>query len=149
LKTNGLVAPAGFPIVPYEVIHKIVATARGNHPLYEHHAGAWNALAYRYRASVDCGNIFADLIKDHGTAPPPEQRYLQERALFDFFSSGFSVFESTFYGLYTIGAFLVPATFPLSSERDQQLVSPTRTRDAFARAFPGDPNPCYFCNSLY
>ena len=138
LRTNGLLVPADFPIVPYEAIHGVIEATRASHPLYEHYSGAWNALAYRFRASVDSGDRFAALLKAHGATPPPEERYLQERALFDFFSTGFSVFECTFYGLYAIGAFLEPAMFPLSSEREQQQVSPTRTRDAFSRAFPLD-----------
>lgn len=139
LKTNGLVVPRGFPVRPYEIVYQLVAERRGTDPLYEHHAGAWNALAYRYRTAVDSGDTFVDCITVHGATPPPEQRYLQERVLFEFFSSGFSVFESAFYGLYTIGALIVPASFPLSSAKDQQSVSPVRARDAFTRAFPEDP----------
>src|SRR5680860_162031 len=105
LRGNGLLVPADFPTAPYEVVLQVVESTQARHALYEHHAGAWNALAYRFRASVDCGDLFVTLLNTHGSAPEPQERYLQERALFDFFSAGFSVFECAFYGLYTIGAF--------------------------------------------
>lgn len=139
LPTNGLTVPGDFPTIPYGLIYEAVVSKYAAHPLYEHYAGAWNALGYRFRACIDSGDAFASLIKTHGATPLPEDRYLQEKALFDFFSSGFSVFESAFYGLYTIGAFLAAGAFPLASEREQQQVSPTRTKDAFAREFPTDP----------
>ncbi|MDO8566097.1 MAG: hypothetical protein Q7S04_02870 [Candidatus Moranbacteria bacterium] len=139
LTTNGLIVPVGFPVASYESIHSIVSTAQASHLLYEHYAGAWNALAYRFRASMDHGDAFVLLFNSNGPTPPPEERYMQEKALFDFFSAGFSVFESTFYGLYVIGAFLSPTLFSLSSQKEQQQITPNRTRDTFTRAFPSDP----------
>lgn len=139
LQTNGLIVPTDFPNTQYEAVHKIIESTQSGHDLYEHYSGAWNALAYRFCASIDSGNIFVASLRTHGATPPPQERYTQERALFEFYSSGFSVFESTFYGLYTIGAFLEPSVFSLSSQRDQQRVSPSRARDAFTLAFPRDP----------
>lgn len=138
LRTNGLRVSPDFPTIQYESIHEVIVSQTSN-SLYEHYAGAWNALAYRYRAALDYSNIFVYLLKVNGATPPPEERYMQERTLFDFFSSGFSVFESTFYGLYTMGAFLNPTIFPLVSEKDQQRVSPARTKESFSHAFPEDP----------
>lgn len=138
LRSNGLHVPHDFPIVQYESIHGTIAANFGSNSLYEHYAGAWNALAYRYRAAVDHGNIFVKLFKVNGATPPPEERYEQERTLFDFFSSSFSVFESTFYGLFVIGAFLVPSGFPLSTAKEQQKVSPTTTQNSFSHTFPND-----------
>lgn len=139
LQGNGLLAPIDFPTAPYEFIYNAMEKAQARHPLYDHHAGAWNALAYRFRAMVDSGEAFAALMNAHGSAPRAEERYLQEKVLFDFFSAGFSVFECTFYGLYSIGAFLNPNIFVLSTARDQQQVSPTKTKVVFTKAFPADP----------
>jgi len=139
LKANGLVVPDDFPLCAYESVYKTIENKKAKHLLYEHYAGAWNGLAYRFRAAMDYGEYFVALLKKHGTAPPPEERYLQERVLFDFYSAGFSTFECTFYGLYTVGAFISPREFPLTTPREQQQVSPNRTKDAFARSFPGDP----------
>lgn len=139
LSPNGLIAPSDFPVSQYESIHKIIESKAAGHSLYDHYAGAWNALAYRFCASIDHKNAFIVSIKKHGSTPPPKERYLQERILFDFFSSGFSTFEATFYGLYVIGTFIAPTNFSLSSEKDQQKVSPSSTRNAYINAFPNNP----------
>lgn len=139
LQTNGLIVQNDFPAASYGEIHKLVAGNWSTHALYEHFTGAWSAVAYRFRDLVDCGDAFIELLKTYGTAPEPEERYQQEKSLFGFFSSGFSTFESLFYGLFTIGAFIAPAAFPLLTPKDQQQVSPIRAKDAFKKAFATDP----------
>lgn len=130
LSPNGIEMPISFPVSQYESIYKIVTT--------EHFSGAWNALAYRFRASVDHKDAFISSVREHGSTPPPEMRYSQEKILFDFFSSSFSAIEALFYGLYAIGTFISPSHFSLSSERDQQGVSPSKTQKTYAKAFPND-----------
>lgn len=139
LRGNGLPVPPDFPVAPYEAIYDAVVKHYGQHVLYGHHAGAWNALAYRYREMIEAGESFASLLRKHGTAPQPEERYAQERAVLDFYSSGFSTLECSFYGFYAIGTFLGAPGFTLATEADQQRVSPRSTRGAFAHAYPGDP----------
>lgn len=139
LRANGLRVPPEFPVAPYETIYEVVTKKYGQHAYFGHHAEAWNALAYRYQEIVDAGELFAALLRAHGTAPVPEHRYAQERAIFDFYSSGFSALECAFYGFYAIGMLLSADGFTLASERDQQRVSPGSTKDAYARAFPDDP----------
>jgi hypothetical protein len=63
----------------------------------------------------------------------------QERDLFGFFSNGFSVLEATFFGLFSLGAFLSAANFPIKTPKDQQRISPSSTAAAMLKAFPGDP----------
>jgi hypothetical protein len=138
LKGNGLAVDADFPIAQYESIYSMVVAKHGRNPRYEHFSGAWNALSYRYVASANYGKDLVESFRTYGTSPPPNERFVQERLLFDFFSSGFSAFECVFYGCYAIGSFLVPENFLLASAKEQQQVSPTRTRDAFLKAFPGD-----------
>ncbi|HXF23409.1 MAG TPA: hypothetical protein VN602_02755 [Gemmatimonadaceae bacterium] len=136
---NGLTMPADFPNGPYDAVHSVIVGKLKDHELYDHFAGAWVAILYRFRAAVDSGESVLALMKIHGPTPPPVERYLQERALFEFFSCSFSVFEAAIYAYYTIGAFLVPAAFTLASARDQQRVTPQRTKDTFESAFNGDP----------
>ena len=138
LRTNGLVVPNDFPAAAYESVHGTIESRKGTHPLYEYFAGAWNGLAYRFQAAIDYGNMFAVHLDRHGPAPRSNERYLQERALFDFYSSGFSAFECAFYGLYAIGALISSEEFPLATPSEQQQVSPSRTKDAFTHAFAGD-----------
>lgn len=138
LTTNGIKVGPEFPTTEYLAIHDRVVSTSQNHDLYKHFAGAWNALSYRYKAMTEHGDDFVASLKKHGSSPPPEERYGQEKLLFDFFSASFSCFESTFYAFYTVGAFINTKDFNLTTERDQQKVSPNSTKEAFVKAFPSE-----------
>jgi len=138
LTTNGLVMPADFPSAGYEDLHKRVAQLHFKTG-YEHFAGAWNGISYRFNALADYDEAFTQSISAHGPAPDPAERYRQERDLFGFFSNGFSTFESFFYGAFALGALLQPGQFALVTPSDQQQVSPRRTIAAYERAFSGAP----------
>jgi hypothetical protein len=139
LKVNGMTMPADFPVQAFESVHGRLAHFSDRRPtLHVHFAGAWNALSYRYLSLIEHGDAFTASIVVHGAAPDAQRRYQQERDLFGFFSNGFSVFESFFYGMYAIGALLDPARFPLETPADQQRVTPARTVDAYSKAFPVD-----------
>lgn len=138
LTTNGIQVASDFPTTEYLAIHGLVVSTNQHHELYKHFAGAWNALSYRYKAVTEHGDEFISSLKEHGSSPPPEERYAQEKLLFDFFSASFSCFESTFYAFYAVGAFISPEDFNLATERDQQKVSPNSAKEAFAKAFPSE-----------
>lgn len=87
-------------------------------------------------ACKDYSHLFAESIKSHGDAPPPPERYTQERALFGFFINGIAVLESTYYGCNAIGALLLPAAFPLSTDAERRQATPENTRDRFEKEFP-------------
>jgi hypothetical protein len=140
LSTNGLLMPADFPVIHYESVHKHVQPqSQTENDRYEQFAGAWNAVAYRFVATGEYEAALTAAFSDVRGAVTPEKRSWQERDLFGFFSNGVSVFESAFYGLFSIGALLAAAEFPLSTPSDQQRVSPTTTSSALKKAFPGDP----------
>jgi hypothetical protein len=139
LTTNGLTPHPDFPVQPYEAVHAAVVRNWQNTEFYVHFSGAWNALAYRFQGAIEAGEQFQRSLIAHGAHPVPAERYEQERALFDFFSNGFSAFEAAFYGMFAIGAMIAPASFPLNAPRDQQRVSPNYTAEACKRAFPDDP----------
>ena len=139
LTTNGLIPADDFPTGPYEAIHERVARSWGSHVLYDHYAAAWNAVAYRFHGAVDAADLFQASLLTAGSSPTAEGRYHQDKALADFFGGGFSTFESTFYALHSIGAFLDANAFSLATPKAQQQVSPKQTSEAYRRAFPGDP----------
>lgn len=105
---------------------------------YEQFVGAWNAISFRYLTLCDEGDAYTAAIQAPNAAAGLEERYRQERHLFGFFSAGFSAFEAYFYGLFAIGAILVPAAFPLASPKEQQSVSPNSTNRTYLTAFAGD-----------
>lgn len=129
--------PGDFPVAQYEAVFDRVSrwTNASGHA-YEQFAAAWNAVSYRYLAMTEDEKSFTALVTK--TAPEPEIRYEQERSLFGFFSNGFSVFESTFYGLFALGALLSPPHFPIVSPKEQQRISPQSTMAAFKAAFTND-----------
>jgi hypothetical protein len=132
--------PPDFPVAEYESLFKIVEPrARASQDICGHFAGAWNALAYRFLAVTEYEAALTGSLAKVGTSSAPTERYQQERDLFGFFSNGFSIFEAAFYGLFSLGAFLSAASFPMSSAKDQQRISPSSTAAAMTKAFPGDP----------
>ena len=139
LTPNGLVPHDDFPFKPYEAVHAKVVARWSTALSYHQYSGAWNALAYRFHGSIDAGTKFQKSLRDHGSHAAPHQRYQQEEALFNFFSNGFAAFEALFYGLFAVGSFIDAASFPLTTQKEQQRVSPSHTGEAFKRAFPGDP----------
>ena len=139
LSTNGLIPASEFPAALYEGVHEKVLSKWTGHAQYEHYAGAWNALAYRFHGAFDAADSFNDSLIKHGPSPEPPDRYWQEQTLFGLFSNGFSTFESYFYAMFGIGAFITAGNFPLSTAKDQQKVSPSQTVAAYKAVFPGDP----------
>jgi hypothetical protein len=140
LSTNGLIMPPDFPVAQYESVHgRVEPRARTSNDIYEQFAGAWNALSYRFLALTEYEAAFSASVARVGSRSSPLERHRQERDLFGFFSNGFSVFEATFYGLYSLGSFINAAAFPMSTAKDQQRITPSSTTAAMAKAFPGDP----------
>ena len=138
LTTNGLTMPPDFPRAEYESVSaQALKNAQSENDFYSHFVGAWSAVAYRFLAVTDYEREFNRSIaeQDHSASA----RHLQERQLFGFFSSGFSVFEASFYGAFSLGAFSNAAHFPMASPRDQQRITPSSTINAFREAFPNDP----------
>ncbi len=139
LTTNGLILDSNFPAQLYEEVQSKVRNSFSDHSLYDHYAGAWNALACRFQGAVNSGAAFSNSIAVFGTSPNPSVRFRQEHELFCFFSAGLSAFESAFYAAFTRGAFLSPSDFPIARPEDQKKVTPSLTIGNFGRGFAIDP----------
>lgn len=139
LTTTGIVMPSDFPITEYEAVYARVLDKHGGAGGFRHFGGAFNALSYRFRAAHDIAEKFQQNFKHQGSSPPPEPRYEQERLLFDFYSSCFSVVEAYFFALFTVGHLLKPSDFPLATPDDEQKVSPATTLKKLGTHFAGDP----------
>jgi hypothetical protein len=135
----GLAMPSDFPVTEYLSISNKAGTRAGSAAdVLQHFSGAWNAVVYRFHAVNAYQEALGPALEGarHGVVGP--ERALQERDLFGFFSNGFSVFEATFYGLYSLGALASPAMFPMT-EADQRKINLSFTIDCIACAFPNDP----------
>lgn len=136
LLTTGLQMPEDFPVVPYEAIHRSVARTKDDHPhAWEQYSAAWNAVAHRFASCAYHDSEFTESILRPGTAPPPPERHLQERALFGFFANGLSTIESFCYGLFAIGAMIDPETFQITTDKQMSKVKPKKTAKKFEGRF--------------
>jgi hypothetical protein len=107
LSTTGLSMPSDFPVADYDSVHKKVQPhAQTAADIYEQFGGAWNALSYRFLAVAEYEAAFDASLTSVGSSPVPTERYRQERDLFGFFSNGFAVLETAFYGLFSLGALI-------------------------------------------
>lgn len=138
LRINNLAVPDRFPAQPYERIYDLVVGRWANHANYDDFAGAWSAVAYRYSGAVDSRYRFVESLNKFGDGPDAAERGRQETYLFGFFSGAFSVFESAFYGAYSVCAMNRPNDFPFATPKDKQQVTPTKTKDRIKAAFPDD-----------
>lgn len=140
LSTNGLLMPLDFPVAQYEFIYKKAEPyAKSMHDIYSQFGGAWNGLAYRFLAATEYEAAFTSSLVKMGSSPEPIERHQQERNLFGFFSNGFSVFDSVFYGLFSLGSLISAKFFPMNTPKDQQKISPPTTAAVMEKAFPKDP----------
>lgn len=139
LKSTGIAMPAEFPSTAYEAVYARVRAWPGTGNALGHFGGAFNALSYRFRAAHDLAIAFKQSVVSEGTSPPPDPRYRQERLLFEFYSSCFSVLEAYFFALFAVANILNPSGFPLATPADEQKVTPSNTLKLLAAHFAGDP----------
>ena len=119
-----LVMPVGFDLSLYNDINARAAlvanpndaTASWKRNAWFGYSAAWNGLAYRWRSAVEYGEKFERLIA-LGTAPPREEHYAQERALFGCVAAALSSIECFYMAAYCVGNGLVPNDFPLLSAK--------------------------------
>jgi len=128
LQTVGIIPPTDFPIVPYNALHNHCQ----NKQISKEYRSGWNAVAYRFKGAADSDADFQTAIvrSDH------EGRYLQERALFGFFTSGLATIETFCYAIYFVAASKKPADFP--STANPRSISIDATLHGLRNAFQSD-----------
>lgn len=116
----GLAMPVGFDVASYDEVNDRVAlianpndaAAPWKRNAWFGYAAAWNGLAYRLRSAIEYDEEFGRLIS-LGTAPPRDEHYAQERALFGCVAAALSAIECLYIGTYCVGSALSPRAFPL------------------------------------
>src|SRR5882724_11883024 len=133
--TIGIQMPADFPLVAYNDIHALIAPLQPRFSdAYRHYAGAWNAVAIRFRSAAEADDVFQSSLNELDSV---DQRFRQEVALFQFFTNSVSVLDSCAYALYAVGNMIDAAAFPLTGQS-------LRTADfrgvakSFEKRFPAD-----------
>jgi len=112
-----MIVPNDFPLTYYENILKIVTrNIKSNPPAFKNFLGSWNALKFRFFALAEQDQIFSDSIRTFGDAPHIEERIKQDNALFSFFSSGMSLFDTFSFGIHSF-TFTLNPDFEIIDER--------------------------------
>lgn len=78
---------------------------------------------------------FTKSFRRGGKAPPPNERYVQERELFGFFVTGVSAIECFCYSLFAVGGMLKPEEFTISEPGQLKAITPHKTTAQFAKVF--------------
>jgi len=127
--------PADFPLTAYNDIHAHIAPLQPRFPdAYRHHAGAWNAVAIRFRSAAEADDVFQSSLNEPSSV---EQRFRQEVALFQFFTNSVSVLDSCAYALHAIGNMIDAAAFPLTGQ-SLRTADFRRVAKSFEQQFPAD-----------
>lgn len=102
--------------------------------------GGWNAVAHRFRATADHDKTFIAAIQEAPThnALAFENKHVQERELFGFFVTGFSVLESIAYSLFALCSMVNAQAFPIQTPQDRRRVSLAETEKRLVANFPNE-----------
>lgn len=105
---------------------------------WQEFSAAWRAIAYRYLTCAEHDGEFTKLLRVYGDAPPEPYRYLQERELFGFFTSGAAVLDCLFYAMFAIGSLANPQAFEVSLLTPLDNVTPRLVSERFVGCYPGE-----------
>lgn len=139
--TVGIELPADFPGRVYNRVHNRVTEWWGHKPQdhrHPHWAGGWNAVAYRFVGADDAEATYRTSVARHGSAPVPEERLAQEKAIFAFYISACSCLESFVFAVYALAGLVEPTRFLLDTEERAGGVGVHSLVDGLRAAFPGD-----------
>ena len=105
----------------------------------QHFSRAFQAVMYRYRACSESNQEFISLVDDASElwkewTDDEEHNYKIEKAVYQFFMAGLSVFESYGFCLYFVGNTLAPPLFPHINKL--KCINLHATSKSFAQAFP-------------
>lgn len=127
--------PGDFPLALYNEIHSRITPLHAKQDdAFRHYGGAWNAIAFRYKAAAEADGAYRKSI-----AKPVDslQRYTQEINLFSFFTNAVAVLDSLSYGLHAIAASLDRDRFPLTASALRGIQPQGLARRLIER-FPSD-----------
>lgn len=148
LVTTGVDVPAAFPATSYNDIHNHLTAAHAGGQTYANYSGGWSARSYRYVEMLECAERFADYLDVDGPAPPPPERYRQERVLFDFFGAAISCFEASAFANFAMASLGHGAQFPLATAAHERNVSPANLVTRLQAHFQGDQVTTEWINLL-
>ena len=118
LSTVGFTMPSDFPFGEYETVNGRIAPRLASQPeLSSEFGGAWNAIAYRFRAMAEYEESASTSLAKHGGGPPHEERSGRNVTFAGYLQADIRLSELAFYALHFSGAFLRPDVFQIQKKR--------------------------------
>lgn len=147
--TIGIRMPDDFPVPEYDQMHRLVITRKSNRPLdstaLSQFQRGWNAVAYRFRATAEHDEGFTRALSEESDAQTAQDtvsvfeiKHLEERELFGFFVTGFSVLESFAYSMFAVGSMVNSPAFPMQTPQDRRKVSLLETQQRLLGNYPSE-----------
>jgi hypothetical protein len=134
----GFEMPPDFPCIPYDKIRQHIGKRSVTKPTeWKMSAMGWNGIAYRYRALTEYDEIFTTSIRK-SNSPGHEERYLQDNALFEFFTCCVSCIECLCFSLYCMASTINVERFPILSTKELRNIYPDKVKKLFQDGFPTD-----------
>ncbi|MFE2305045.1 hypothetical protein [Streptomyces sp. NPDC059411] len=137
-------AAPGFPRDAFDRVQVAVRTTQaGAHPLAAslrtEITAASLAVVYRHRQAWESGEGLLELAQQQRSERGTDWHFAAQTAVFGFYVSLLSSFESTFYALYFAGAQLSPEEFPfIKDDKTHRSIGPASAAKAFTQAWPDD-----------
>jgi len=129
--------PVEYPTVIFDDLLQRVANTGAMEAERKTLISSWQAVAVRYRAAVEADGQARESIA-RSSNPSGEDRYLQEKAIFDFFVNIASCIDCLFYFMHIIGSVLKPSAFPTQTEKELQQIHPSAVAERFQKHFPAE-----------
>lgn len=95
---------------------------------------SWNAIVWRFRTMIDSDEAFRESVNKSKT-PEPEERYIQERALFEFYASALTILENFCFSLFCVVSIKDNERFSIDA-RSLQRVTPRYLLSIFRDNYP-------------
>src|SRR5262249_1795612 len=132
----GINMPPDFPTDAHnEVVEKLGPYQPQNPRLLSEVAAAWNAVAIRFKTVANADERYTFSIMSNEASSSPDERVVQQEALFTFFVNGHAALESFAYAAFAIGAMLRPAHFPMNRRENLRAVNFKNTKSRFTTNF--------------
>jgi hypothetical protein len=99
-------------------------------------ASSWNAILYRFCASVEAAAVFSDSLARTGAVPPMPHRYKQEREFFNLVVNAQACIECMYYAAYAWATVCGYRGFSLIHESERRAVKPNKTIERLREVAP-------------
>lgn len=143
----GLEMSDGFNGATYDAVAEVIKPfLHSNREAWALFHSAWRGFAFRYRAAQEYDSHFAQLV-GKSVAPPIEDRFAQDHALYGFFSAALSGLECFFFACRCLGSMALSADFPLAESKDLRF-RPENVSRAFCSHFPSELLSCELAGCL-